>query len=141
MSKKEEFVEWFDSQKFKGFSVDNFIKYFDREGNTFPPKSKWKNIVETMKALELLLNDIKMPIRITSSYRSAKYNKSVGGDAKSSHKDFNAVHIQVDGVNATWVLSRLERLRRQGKFNGSLGVSKTYVHLDTSGDNITFDAT
>ena len=138
MSKKEEFVEWFDKQGFRNFSAREFTHYFERKLNTYPPKSKWKNIVPTLRVLDDLRDAIKMPIRITSSYRSSKYNSNCGGAPKSLHKEFKAIDFQVSGVNPTWLFKRLSRMREAGQFEGGLGLYKTFVHIDTRGYNATW---
>lgn len=135
MGKEAEFEKWFESKKFKYFSAREFIPYFKRTLNTIPPKSKWENIVPTLRVLDKLREEIKQPIRVTSSYRSDKYNKKVGGASKSQHKEFTAIDFQVDGANPCWLVGRLRRLRRLGEFEGGIGEYKTFVHVDTRGTN------
>jgi len=138
MSKKEDFVDWFNEQKFRNFKSHEFTNYFDRNLNTYPPKSKWKNIVPTLRVLDDLRDEIRMPIRITSSYRSNKYNDNCGGAPKSLHKEFKALDFQVTGANPSWLFSKLDRMRRQGEFEGGLGLYSTFVHVDTRGSNATW---
>ncbi len=138
MDKKEEFVEWFDKQGFTYFKAYEFTRYFERELNSYPPKSKWKNIVETLRVLDKLRADVGKPIRITSSYRADKYNKKVGGASKSMHKEFNALDFQVSGVSPSWLYHKLMKYRNAGEFEGGLGSYKTFTHIDTRGENKTW---
>lgn len=138
MSKKEEFIQWFDEQGFRNFGAHEFTNYFDRKLNTVPPKSKWENIIPTLRILDDLRDEIKMPIRITSSYRSAKYNTNCGGAPKSLHKEFKAIDFQVTGANPSWLFNKLKYKRDNGEFKGGLSAYSTFVHIDTRGENATW---
>jgi len=135
MDKKEEFTEWFDKQGFTYFKAYEFTRYFERELNGYPPKSKWKNIVEGVKILDKLRKEIGLPIRITSSYRADKYNKRVGGASKSLHKEFKALDIQCSGLSPARLYHKLKKYRDAGEFKGGLSEYKTFVHIDTRGEN------
>lgn len=135
MNKEQQFTKWFEEQGFRYFSAKEFIPYFKREKNAFPPKSKWKNIVETLRVLDKLRAEINMPITITSSYRSNEYNKKVGGASKSLHKEFNAIDFQCIGAYPSWLYAKLKRMRGNGEFKGGLCAYKTFVHIDTRGEN------
>ncbi len=135
MSKKEDFVEWFDKQGFKYFKAYEFTRYFERDLNSYPPKSKWKNIINALRVVDKLRNDIGLPIRITSSYRSDKYNKKVGGASKSQHKEFKALDIQCSGLSPSRVYHKLKKYRNEGDFEGGLGQYKTFTHIDVRGNN------
>lgn len=136
MSKiKEEFNKWFSDLDIKYFKAHEFTNYFERNLNTFPPKSKWKNMVATIKLVDRLRADIGMPIRLTSSYRSKAYNDNCGGAPKSLHKEFNAIDLQVDGLKPSYVYARLKKYRDAGEFEGGIGKYNTFVHIDTRGTN------
>ncbi len=135
MDKKEEFTEWFDKQGFKYFKAYEFTRYFERELNDYPPKSKWKNIVSALEIVDKLRGDLGHPIRITSSYRADKYNKKVGGASKSLHKEFKALDIQCSGLSPARLYHRLKKYRDAGEFKGGLSEYKTFVHIDVRGTN------
>jgi len=132
---KEQFNEWFSGLGVRYFKPHEFTNYFERKLNTFPPKTKWKNMESAIKLLDKLRADIGLPIRITSSYRSAAYNKNCGGAPKSYHKEFKALDIQVDGAKPSYVYARLLKYRNAGLFKGGLSEYSTFVHLDTRGKN------
>ena len=127
---KEEFNEWFGKQGFKYFKAHEFTNYFERNLNTFPPKTKWKNIIPTLRIVDQLRADIGLPIRITSSYRSNAYNKNCGGVVKSQHREFKALDIQCDGAKPSYIYSKLLKMRKEGH-KISLGKYSTFIHLDT----------
>lgn len=132
---KEEFNEWFGKQGFNNFKAYEFTDYFERALNKFPPKSKWPNIVDSVRVIDKLRDEIKSPIWITSSYRSSAYNKNCGGASKSLHKEFKALDIQVSGFKPSYVYSRLKKYRSDGLFKGGLSEYATFVHIDTRGTN------
>jgi len=132
---KKEFNKWFGGLGVKYFKAHEFTNYFERNLNTFPPKSKWDNIIPTIKLVDRLRADLGVPIRVTSSYRSAKYNKNCGGATKSLHKEFKAIDLQVDGFSPSYVYARLMKYRNAGDFKGGLGKYSTFVHVDTRGTN------
>jgi uncharacterized protein YcbK (DUF882 family) len=132
---KQEFNEWFSEQGFKYFKAHEFTNYFERDLNTFPPKTKWKNIIPTMRVLDKLRSDIGLPIRITSSYRSNAYNKNCGGASKSLHKEFKAIDLQCDGARPSYIYNKLLKMRKAGDYKGGLSEYSTFTHIDTRGTN------
>ena len=71
-----------------------------------------------------------MPMQITSGYRSAETNKSVGGSDNSAHLYGKAVDVLVRGRDAY----KLVKLAMEEGFTG-IGVSQKgasrFIHLDT----------
>ena len=132
---KKEFNEWFSGLGLKYFKAHEFTNYFERNLNKFPPKSKWDNIIPTIKLIDKLRGDLGVPVRITSSYRSSAYNKNCGGASKSLHKEFKAIDLQVSGFKPSYVYSKLRKYRDEGLFKGGLSEYSTFVHIDTRGKN------
>ena len=104
--------------------------------NTDPPENLWSNMEATAKALEEARKRYGKPIRITSAYRDAAYNRKIGGVANSTHVRFNAVDLVTDKPAALYLV--LLNLRRYGFFKGGLGLYRSFVHLDTRGHNATW---
>jgi uncharacterized protein YcbK (DUF882 family) len=138
------FSDWFESQQFRHFDASEFESYFvaQRRGvtNSPPPKHLWKNIVPTLRIVDELRASFAKPCRLLSSYRSADYNKAVGGVPLSQHRTFAALDIAFDGVSPKQVYDRLLEWRRAGKFTGGLGLypSAGFVHIDTRVTNATW---
>ena len=138
----ESFVQWFarmaEENDIEHFSAWEFTTYFERRLNTYPPKKKWANIIETLRLAEALRRHFKDACHISSSYRSEAYNRSVGGASHSMHKEFNALDIQFYHVSPKKVADMLHKWRRQGLFKGGIGRYKTFTHVDTRGYNATW---
>jgi lysozyme len=104
--------------------------------NTDPPAALWPNMETTAKTLQEARNRLGKPIRITSAYRDAAYNRKIGGVANSTHVKFNALDLVTDKPAALYLL--LLDLRREGAFKGGLGLYRSFVHLDSRGHNATW---
>jgi N-acetylmuramoyl-L-alanine amidase len=138
------FAEWFTAQGFRHFGATEFESYFaaQRKGvtNSPPPQRLWKNIVPALRIVDELRESLGKPCRILSSYRSAVYNKTVGGVPLSQHRNFTALDISFNGVSPKKVYDRLLEWRKAGKFTGGLGIypSSGFVHIDTRARNSTW---
>jgi uncharacterized protein YcbK (DUF882 family) len=66
-------------------------------------------------------------VTITSGYRTASYNKKVGGEAYSQHLYGMAADIQVSGASPKEVASYVEKLMPN---SGGIGIYSNFVHVD-----------
>ena len=138
------FSDWFESQQFRHFDASEFESYFaaQRKGvtNSPPPQRLWKNIVPALRIVDELRESLGKPCRILSSYRSADYNKTVGGVPLSQHRNFTALDISFNGVSPKKVYDRLLEWRKAGRFVGGVGIypSAGFVHIDTRARNSTW---
>ena len=75
------------------------------------------------------------PVVITSGYRTAAHNKSVGGAKSSQHLLGRAADIQVAGVSVEDVAAYAESLMPAwggvGRYPVKAGRAKGWVHVDT----------
>lgn len=143
--KNETFEEYFDRLGFKYFSGAELATYFNRKikdpvtgdlvYNQYPPRMLWPNFVPTLRILDNLRGVLNCRLRITSSFRSPKYNKAVNGAPLSLHKAFKAADIQADCATPHEVYQILRTWREHGEFKGGLGLYATFVHIDTRGEN------
>ena len=78
--------------------------------------------------LQTLRDEFQRPVRVHSGNRCSKYNKKVGGKAKSQHLRGRAADISIDGASPAKVGRAVERLLGG---TGGLGVYDTFVHVDT----------
>lgn len=86
-----------------------------------------------LERLDDLRDTVGIPFVITSSWRSPHYNQSIGGAPKSKHLDGIAVDIAcTDGHD------RLEIVDTALMLGFTIGVGKTFLHLDTRDDQIIF---
>jgi uncharacterized protein YcbK (DUF882 family) len=92
------------------------------------------NIITLAKNLQVLRDEVKRPITISSGYRSPEHNASVGGAKNSRHLVGDAADIKVDGMTPREVADVIERLIKDGRMlQGGLGVYRTWVHFDCRG--------
>ena len=128
--------------RLRHFSPHEITSYAEqvRKGvkNSLPPEELWENIVPTLWVLDQFRHQYGKPVRLTSIFRSEKYNSSVGGARWSQHKVNGACDIQVTGMTPTQVFNRLKKMRDGGSFRGGLGKYDTFTHIDTRGNNATF---
>lgn len=139
---KAKFTKWFKSKKFRHFTADEFTNYFEvtRRGvtNSYPPEELWPNIVQPLRLVDKLREELGKPVVILSSYRNSLYNKKCGGVSNSQHRYFRALDIAVVGHSPKEVYTLLLQWRREGLFVGGLGLYSTFVHIDTRGYNATW---
>lgn len=91
-----------------------------------------KNIQELAKNLQVLRDEVKKPITVTSGYRNAAYNAKIGGAKASQHLTGKAADIKVSGMTPKEVAAVIEKLIAAGKMKeGGLGIYKTWIHYDT----------
>ena len=103
--------------------------------NTLPPMSIVHQIMPTLVIVDQLREHLKSPVTILSGYRSAAYNKAVGGSRGSMHMQFRALDIQAKQHTAENVWSILRRWRSEGLWKGGLGKYATFVHIDDRSAN------
>lgn len=67
-----------------------------------PTKEHIENLKElAINVFQPIRNHFKMPIRISSGYRSKELNKRIGGSQTSQHSKGQAIDIDMDGTQIT----------------------------------------
>ena len=111
------------------FSLSEFNK---RNYNV--PTDVLRNLIELAKNLQVLRDEVKKPIKITSGYRPAELNAKVGGATKSRHITGEAADFKIEGYTPKQVAAIIEKLIAAGKMKqGGLGTYSTWVHYDVRG--------
>jgi uncharacterized protein YcbK (DUF882 family) len=92
-------------------------------------------VVERLRVLaqnlQVLRDEVKRPIRISSGYRSPQHNRKVGGATKSRHLIGDAADIRIEGMTPTEVAATIERLISEGRMmQGGLKAYATFCHYD-----------
>jgi uncharacterized protein YcbK (DUF882 family) len=96
-----------------------------------PSEQVLKNLTELAKNLEVLRSHLKLPIRVTSGFRSKEHNAKIGGALNSFHVLGMAADIQVKGLTPVQVAHAIELLIKEGKMKeGGIGIYKTWTHYD-----------
>lgn len=119
----------------KHFSVEEFAQ--PARHGFFHPAPYPKGWIESRlrplcEALEVLRAELGgKPVRVLSGYRSALYNRQIGGARKSQHVQGRAADITVDGISAEKVHAATLKLYREGRLKiGGLGLYPSFVHID-----------
>ena len=111
------------------FSLSEFNK---RNYNV--PTDVLRNLIELAKNLQVLRDEVKKPIKITSGYRPAELNAKIGGATKSRHITGEAADFKIEGYTPKQVAAIIEKLIAEGKMKqGGLGTYSTWVHYDVRG--------
>ena len=84
------------------------------------------------ETLEVLRAALGRPITILSGFRTAAYNRRIGGARASQHVEGRAADIVVKGLSATAVHAKLLELHAVGKLPrlGGLGAYHGFTHVD-----------
>ena len=83
-----------------------------------------------VELLEFIRNYFNAPVIITSAYRTAAYNKKVGGSPNSQHLKGTAADIIVSGVEPSKVVTAAELFLGNSGGIGLYGISG-FTHVDT----------
>ena len=111
------------------FSLNEFNKR-----NFTVPTDVLRNLIELAKNLQVLRDEVKKPIKITSGYRPAELNAKIGGATKSRHITGEAADFKIEGYTPKQVAAIIEKLIAAGKMKqGGLGTYSTWVHYDVRG--------
>lgn len=81
---------------------------------------------ELVELLQKIRDHFAAPVIITSAYRTAAYNKKVGGAPYSKHMSGMAADIKVEGATPKQVAQYAERIGCKG-----IGQYSTFTHVDT----------
>jgi uncharacterized protein YcbK (DUF882 family) len=109
------------------FSLNEFNK---RNYNV--PTDVLRNLIELAKNLQVLRDEVKKPIKITSGYRPAELNAKVGGATQSRHITGQAADLKIEGYTPKQVAAIIEKLIAAGKMKqGGIGTYSTWIHYDT----------
>lgn len=119
----------------------NFSKEeFDCADGTQMPIEVFNNVIELAESLEVLRAHFNAPITINSAWRTATYNRKVGGAVNSQHLSGKASDIVVSGVPPEEVANAIEFLIECGLMKeGGVGRYDTFTHYDIRGTKARWD--
>ncbi len=107
-----------------------------RTSNSIPPRRMWKDIVPTLRIIDLMATHMKAKaITFISIYRSQEYNRAVRGRSQSQHLANRAVRVKLKGIEPSIVARVARKFRKAGHFTGGVGDYQKYTHIDTRGHN------
>jgi len=106
-----------------------------RDG-TDVPEEFMENVQLLAENLQVLRDEIGVPIRVISGYRSPKYNVRIGGARRSQHMIAKAADIIIPGMTSNMVREVIILLIKEGKMkSGGVGLYTTFTHYDIRGKN------
>jgi len=109
---------------------------FSCRDSTVVPEEFMENVQQLAENLQVLRDEIGIPIRVISGYRSPKYNRKIGGARRSQHMVAKAADIIISGMSPAAVKETIECLIKCGKMHsGGLGLYTTFTHYDVRGRN------
>jgi uncharacterized protein YcbK (DUF882 family) len=119
----------------------NFNKEeFDCADGTQTPIEVFNNVIELAESLEVLRAHFNAPITINSAWRTATYNRKVGGAVNSQHLSGKASDVVVSGVPPEEVANAIEFLIECGLMKeGGVGRYDTFTHYDIRGTKARWD--
>jgi uncharacterized protein YcbK (DUF882 family) len=111
----------------------NALEFACHDGSGVPIELK-ANITKLAVNLQVLRDYVKVPITITSGYRSPSHNKKVKGKSASKHLIAQAADIKVVGMTPKQVAEVIEKLILENRMvQGGLCHYATFVHYDVRG--------
>lgn len=111
------------------FSLSEFNKH-----NFEVPNDVLRNLIELAKNLQILRDEVKKPIKITSGYRPAQHNAKIGGAKNSRHITGQAADFKIEGYTPKQVAAVIEKLIAEGRMKqGGIGTYSTWTHYDVRG--------
>jgi uncharacterized protein YcbK (DUF882 family) len=111
----------------------NLSEFACKSGARFP-QNVVANIMRLAEALQVIRDEVKAPISITSGYRSPEHNTKIGGAPNSTHTTGMGVDFKVNGMAPAAVAAIIERLISQGKIpQGGLKAYSSWIHYDIRG--------
>ena len=141
-TKEQAYCDYIDNLGLEHISGKELITYSRRTRKGVragvPPKSKWKNLPETLFLVDAVRRYYGKPVTITSAYRCPAYNKLCGGATQSWHMQGYAIDFVIKGVRPSFVRNLLLKWRQAGEFKGGLGRYSSFTHIDTRGYNATW---
>jgi len=107
------------------------LSEFRCKDGTDVPAELLPNVQKLANELQKLRDELELPIKINSGYRTKSYNKKIGGATNSMHVQAKAADIVVTDITPTNLYKRIEKLIEEGKVNfKGVGVYDTFVHVD-----------
>lgn len=116
------------------------LKEFECNDGTPVPKKYINNVKELANNLQVLRDEIGLPISINSGYRHPEYNKRIGGAKFSQHLTASASDIVVRDMTPKKLAKNILKLIKSGKMKeGGVGLYNGFVHYDIRGTKARWD--
>lgn len=104
---------------------------FDCKDGTPVPDELFPNVQKLAEQLQILRDNLGESIHVNSGYRTAAYNKKVGGKPASQHLQAKAADITCKSKTPKQLAAFIEKLITAGTLKfGGMGVYPGFVHVD-----------
>lgn len=114
----------------KNFKLEEFACH---DGSTVPPEYM-ANVQELANNLQVLRDELGVPVVVISGYRTPIYNAEHGGAVHSQHMLAKAGDVQVKGLTPRKLCDKIKALIAAGKMKqGGVGLYPSFVHYDVRG--------
>lgn len=116
------------------FWIYEFVKKRDFGHRELTPEV-FQNIQAMAEELQVIRDEIRKPIIVTSGFRSKEYNRRIGGAKGSFHLTGKAADIVINGMNSREIYRITRGLRDAKKISiNGFGVYKRFNHFDIGTD-------
>lgn len=116
------------------------LSEFECNDGSWMPDHVYSNVKDAANNLQKLRDIYNRSIKITSAYRSKKYNKKIGGVSNSTHTLGLATDIQIKGIDYNKLYNHIETLIKDGLLKeGGLGLYDNFIHYDIRGSKARWD--
>lgn len=114
----------------KNFRSEEFSS---KDGKDFP-EDVLINIKVLAHSLQIIRDELGVPITITSGYRSEEHNRKIKGAVNSQHVKGTAADFKAQGLEPRFVFEVVDKLICQKKIpQGGLKAYSSWVHYDIRG--------
>lgn len=123
------------TQLSKNFSLAE-LTVTSQSGPNIPTGYKLENLRKLAQHLQMMRDDLGVPLKINSAYRSPTINKAVGGASRSRHLEGDAADIAIGSHDRRTLV---EAALRAG-FRG-IGLGQGFLHVDLRPNPVTWPYT
>jgi uncharacterized protein YcbK (DUF882 family) len=107
------------------------LSEFACKDGTPVPDELIPNVQKLAEQLQIIRDAIGESLHINSGYRTAAYNKKVGGKPNSYHLKAMAADITAKNYTPKQLAAVVEKLILNGLKIGGMGIYKGFIHVDT----------
>lgn len=108
-------------------------EFRSKDGAEFP-QDVLQNLQKLVVNLDVIREEIGLPVQVNSGYRSPEHNKKIGGAKNSYHVKGMASDLSVKGISPNALREIIVGLMDNGRITaGGVKAYATFVHYDIRG--------
>lgn len=101
--------------------------------NDLPGPRECANLLRIARAADEIRARLGSPLKVISGFRSAAYNRCIGGASQSLHMQGLALDLAPVSASVAELWEVARQARRDGVFFGGIGRYGSFVHVDARG--------